>query len=157
MGNRLSLRSRGTCPPIPRSHLARRAFAERQQPGGLHLAAAASPVAASPAAVRTSVARIFPVGRRRWRVRRSTTGEQEHDGYRCEPPIQAHRSAIGSIRLGSSFLTLPTRVLTGKRIISPVNRPQKSISRRFIYRTLQQSYNKNFRPVILTQVIRSAI
>jgi hypothetical protein len=66
--------------------------------------------------------------------------------FMAEPPIQAHRGAIGSIRFGSSFLTLPTRVLTGKRIISPVNRPQKSISRRFIYRTLQQSYNKNFRP-----------
>jgi hypothetical protein len=32
--------------------------------------------------------------------------------------MQVHCAAIGSIRLGSLFLTLPTRVLTGQQFVS---------------------------------------
>jgi hypothetical protein len=38
-------------------------------------------------------------------------------GHR-EPSAQVHSAEIGSIRLGSLFLTLPTRALTGQQTIS---------------------------------------
>ena len=38
--------------------------------------------------------------------------------YHSEPPIQVHCTEIGSIRLGSLFLTLPTRLLTSQHVIS---------------------------------------
>ena len=48
-------------------------------------------------------------------VHRATRQQGEY--YR-EPSIQVHCAESGSIRLGSLFLTLPTRVLTGQQVIS---------------------------------------
>ena len=47
-----------------------------------------------------------------------TTGNRQYDEERGQSSMQAHRTDIGSIRLGSLFLTLPTRVLTGQHVIS---------------------------------------
>jgi len=40
-----------------------------------------------------------------------TSGKRQDDEHHREPPIQVHWAAIGSIRLGSLFLMLPTHVL----------------------------------------------
>ena len=81
----------------------------------------------SSAAFTASVARILPVGVRRvrsvWRLslaRRhlGASGDCQHDEHRGEPSQQVHCTEIGEIRLGSLFLTLPTRVLTGQQVTS---------------------------------------
>jgi hypothetical protein len=36
--------------------------------------------------------------------------------------MQAHCTAIGSIKLGPLLLTLPTRLLTGQQTVAPGNR-----------------------------------
>ena len=46
-----------------------------------------------------------------------TTGERREDQKRGEPSMQVHCAEIASIRLGSLFLTLPTRGLTGQHVI----------------------------------------
>jgi len=81
----------------------------------------------SSAAFTASVARILPVGVRRVRsVRRlslarrhlGASSDCQHDGHRGEPSTQIHGTGRGSIRLGSLFLTLPIRGLTGRHVIS---------------------------------------
>jgi hypothetical protein len=45
------------------------------------------------------------------------SGERQQDEHGGEPTIQVNHASIGSLRLGSLFLTLPTRVLTGQQTI----------------------------------------
>jgi PAS domain-containing protein len=64
----------------------------------------------------------MPVGLRVRRVGRASllgshrgpSGERQNDEERDEQRMHVHYAAIGSIRLGSLFLTLPTRGLTGQ-------------------------------------------
>ena len=46
-----------------------------------------------------------------------TSAEDQFDEKHGEPTMQVYCTATGSIRLGSLFLTLPTRVLTGQHVI----------------------------------------
>ena len=52
------------------------------------------------------------------RCHRGASGERQDDQNSSERSEQLHQTEIGSIRLGSLFLTLPTRVLTGQQVIS---------------------------------------
>jgi hypothetical protein len=83
--------------------------------------------AAPTAAITTPVAWVVPVvGRRRLGVRRlswlrrhlDASGERQHDEHGGKPTMHVRYGAIGSIRLGSLFSTLPTRGLTGQATIS---------------------------------------
>jgi hypothetical protein len=73
------------------------------------------------AAITTPVAWIFHVVVVRrlslLSCHRSATSKRQYDEKRSEPSMQVHCAEIGSIRLGSLFLTLPTRVLTGQHDI----------------------------------------
>lgn len=51
-----------------------------------------------------------------------TPGEGQQDEERREPFMQVHCTKTVSIRLGSLFLTLPTRGLTGEQVISSAAR-----------------------------------
>jgi len=48
------------------------------------------------------------------------SGERQNDEERDEQRMRVHSAAIGSIRLGLLFLTLPTCGLTGQYLISSV-------------------------------------
>jgi hypothetical protein len=75
------------------------------------------------AAITTPVARIFPGVARRVRsvgrlslARRhlGASSESQQDDQQSEPSMQVHCAEIGSIRLGSLFLTLPARAPTNE-------------------------------------------
>jgi hypothetical protein len=138
MANRLSLRSRGTCPPILRSStLPRRAFAERQQPGGLHLATAAS-------RCRHDLCRADIS---RWPAKM--------EGYGGPPPASRNMTDTVASHL---FRFIAARSLDqGRVVILDVadagahqqahhlsRQPTTKVRHAALY--LQKSYNKNFRP-----------
>jgi hypothetical protein len=47
-----------------------------------------------------------------------TSRERQNEEQRGQPWVQAHCAEIALIRLGSLFLTLPTRVLTGQHRVA---------------------------------------
>ena len=50
-------------------------------------------------------------------IRQGTIGEPQQEQKRGEPSMLVHYAEIGSTRLGSLFLTLPTRGPTGQHVI----------------------------------------
>jgi hypothetical protein len=50
------------------------------------------------------------------RCRISACGQRQYDKNHREPSMQVHCAEIGSIRLGSLFLTLPTQALTDQQV-----------------------------------------
>jgi hypothetical protein len=65
------------------------------------------------------IARIGSIGRLSLPgCHRGASGQRQDDEYRGEPSMRVHCAEILSIRLGSLFLTLPTRALTGQQIMS---------------------------------------
>ena len=63
-----------------------------------------------------------------WPTVLRTAGERHQDEHHHEPYMAAHCAEIGSSRLGSLFLTLPTRGLTGLKVIRC---PEGSVSLRW--------------------------
>ena len=83
----------------------------------LHAATApaiTAPVVRIPIVVRIGRVRRLSLGHRPL----SASAERQYDQCQPEWSKQLHFTPIGSIKLGSLFLTLPTRGLTGQHVIS---------------------------------------